>query len=1218
MKRSSTFLLSLLAAFLCLTEQSYAKVYASYVRVTQDNSLTAPFDGSFADRSGCAIRFHLNHVADSVVVNIKQGATVIRRLREINLPGGENSIGWNGAQANNTPAPAGTYTLEVIAYHRGYSSYTVYHLSNPAIFTRGLGQVTNPALRWFGFLYSASGGGYATGAVRHASSGRQWGNAPDTALLTTTGSPIGGAGATTLERRYATPVDENGYVYIIARSDTAPSFPLGRRRIYRFHTDTNNVQLFDSSTYGNMYIQGLTLRGSGAAKTLYVIGDSAVFRIPIGTQNFNTIAPTMVARVTPGRRMVFWDAEIGADNMLYVNFRADSAIGTLGNRPRGLLKFNLSTGTLPKTLADTVWTALIPDGDPVTTALDDGPTASGSDDILYMNTDVGVAPNNTFPSGIYAYTNLTASAPTRSLVWLDDDNNCSSFRSSLVTDHLGNIAYFENTTETVVLVSPPSGANSYTYTPAATIGVVTPGIAPLLVTIAQARVDADGNRRPDRLYDTLKVIGVVNSVNIQTTNFGYFIQDDNAGIQIFRSGLVGAPTLRPGYRVQVIGYIDYFRGTTEIIPLNLATDITILDTGNVVTSIPLTIGQYMADPERYESRRIQLTLAHPFNFTSAQWPPAGTSANLTIWNGLDTTIMRIDSDTEIDGSPYPAFPVRLTGTATQFTTATTNDTTGYQITPMFISDFVPFNAPPITNFRLLTPANGSVIVIDTTANYTFSWRRSIDFNGDPITYQVKPVAFAGITSGPDSFLTRTGAQLANTYLVGTDVIDFRWTVLAASTGNPAVSSRDTFSVVLRRSAPAAGWAAQTSGTTATLYSVKAVNQSVAWIGGAGGLVLRTTNSGANWTSVGGGRIGTADIYAIEATSATTAFVTTSPAATYIFRTTNGGTQWDTVFSQAGGFINAIRMFDANNGIAVGDPVGGKWTIAKTTNGGSTWARTATEPNQVGGEFGANNGLAYLAPNTLWMTPGGATNRIYKSTNQGTNWTSSTLPFNGFAAGVWFNNANVGLVGSSAGSLARSTDGGSTWTTVSPAPPGTGAIHGISGSGSHFFATRGQTVVSSANFGQTYTVSYSGGVGTLLEHLNMSFIGSTVRGWAVSSTGGIAAYYAALTGVDDAVELVPETFTLAQNYPNPFNPTTTIRYSLPKDAYVSLKVYNLLGQEIATLKEESQTIGTFNVVWNGRNNYGAQVATGMYIYRLEAKPNDGSQPFVMSKRMLLVK
>jgi flagellar hook assembly protein FlgD len=135
---------------------------------------------------------------------------------------------------------------------------------------------------------------------------------------------------------------------------------------------------------------------------------------------------------------------------------------------------------------------------------------------------------------------------------------------------------------------------------------------------------------------------------------------------------------------------------------------------------------------------------------------------------------------------------------------------------------------------------------------------------------------------------------------------------------------------------------------------------------------------------------------------------------------------------------------------------------------------------------------------------------------------------------------------------------------------------------------------------------------------MSFIGSTVRGWAVSSTGGIAAYYAALTGVDDAVELVPETFTLAQNYPNPFNPTTTIRYSLPKDAYVSLKVYNLLGQEIATLTEESQSIGTFNVVWNGRNNFGAQVATGMYIYRLEAKPNDGSQPFVMSKRMLLVK
>ncbi|MBI5474158.1 MAG: T9SS type A sorting domain-containing protein [Ignavibacteriae bacterium] len=1209
MKASRTLLSVVLIAVLSvlLADRSEAKVYASFVRFTQEGT-TAPFDGSFADRSGCSIRFVLNHAADSVIINVvpAAGGAAVKTIRKVNLPGGDNVMVWNGSTNTNTAAPAGAYKVQITAYHRGFATYSEYHLSTPSIFTRGVGSVNNPAQRWFGFIYTASNGGYVTGVGRHISSGRQWGNVPDSATLTTTGVPVGPS-----ELRYATTVDQDGYVYLIGRT---------ARRIYRYHLDTLNVVLFDSSAYG-MQIQGLDVRGSGVGKILYVTGDSSIFRIPIGIQSFNIIPPTVLARVIPNKRMVFWDAKVGEDNSLYAIWRADSTFGNFGARPRGIAKFNLTTGVLPKTFADTVWTSSIPDGDPVTLAMFDGATTAATDDILYMNTDL--AAPNTFNSGIYAYTNLAAAAPARAVAWADPDNNCSSTRSALATDVLGNIIYFENSNEQVVLISPASGANSYTYTSYDQVNVTAAGIAPLFMTIAEARFDGNGDRRPDRAGDTVKVIGIVNSVNIQTTNFGYFIQDDEAGIQIFRSGLTGAPSLRPGVRVSVIGQIQYFSGTTEIVPGNLATDITIIDTGNVITPIVLTIGQFLADPEKYESRRIQFPVAQPYGFTSAQWPVSGSSANLKVMDGRDTCTLRLDSDTEIDGSPYPLFPVRLTGTASQFAGGTVSDT-GYQITPMFIADFVPVNAPPISTFRLLTPANGSSLVVDGAANYNFTWRKAVDFNASDsvLTYQFKPVAFAGSlsnTSGRDTIKTVTGATLLG-YMGTAEQLVFRWTSLAKDTPNPPVSSVDTFSVTLFQSfvPPPAGWTVQTSGQTTALYSVKAVTPAIAWIAGAGGKVLRTTNAGSTWTNVGGGNIGTADLYAVDAISSTSAIVTATPATTsFIFRTTNAGATWDTVYKQSGGFIDAMKMYDASNGIALGDPVGGKWTIARTTDGGATWARIATEPTQVLTEAGSNNGMATWGTSHIWFHSNTTPSRIYRSTNAGATWTGVNLPFTAtFSAGIAFNSATHGVVGANGGQAARTADGGLTWTSATL--PGTGAIYGVSGAGVNFYVSRGQTVVASTDRGTTWTTSYAGGIGTTLNHINMVAAGSNIAGWLVSSTGGVASFYGTLTGVQIGVPTIPQTFDLAQNFPNPFNPTTTIRYSLPKDAFVSLKVYNILGQEVATLKEEYQNVGTFELVWNGRNNAGNQVASGMYLYRIEARPADGSEPFTSLKKMLLLK
>lgn len=95
--------------------------------------------------------------------------------------------------------------------------------------------------------------------------------------------------------------------------------------------------------------------------------------------------------------------------------------------------------------------------------------------------------------------------------------------------------------------------------------------------------------------------------------------------------------------------------------------------------------------------------------------------------------------------------------------------------------------------------------------------------------------------------------------------------------------------------------------------------------------------------------------------------------------------------------------------------------------------------------------------------------------------------------------------------------------------------------------------------------------------------------------------------------LPTTFSLDQNYPNPFNPTTTMRYALKEDVAVTLKIYNMLGQEVkALVNNQKQTAGFKSVMWDGRNNYGHQVPSGTYIYRLQAGT------FIQTRKMLLVK
>ncbi|MBD3401489.1 T9SS type A sorting domain-containing protein [candidate division GN15 bacterium] len=103
-----------------------------------------------------------------------------------------------------------------------------------------------------------------------------------------------------------------------------------------------------------------------------------------------------------------------------------------------------------------------------------------------------------------------------------------------------------------------------------------------------------------------------------------------------------------------------------------------------------------------------------------------------------------------------------------------------------------------------------------------------------------------------------------------------------------------------------------------------------------------------------------------------------------------------------------------------------------------------------------------------------------------------------------------------------------------------------------------------------------------------------------------------TDVNDDDDNLPTHFALGQNYPNPFNPSTTIEFALPEAADVRITVYNVTGREVTTLVESSMPAGYHQVVWDGRDESGRGVASGVYLYRIEAGG------FSDSRKMLLLK
>jgi hypothetical protein len=137
-----------------------------------------------------------------------------------------------------------------------------------------------------------------------------------------------------------------------------------------------------------------------------------------------------------------------------------------------------------------------------------------------------------------------------------------------------------------------------------------------------------------------------------------------------------------------------------------------------------------------------------------------------------------------------------------------------------------------------------------------------------------------------------------------------------------------------------------------------------------------------------------------------------------------------------------------------------------------------------------------------------------------------------------------------------------------------------------------------------------------------FGGSTAQTAIGKATGAYTVYFGFWTpwvvqmspveGEESDLSQIPDHFDLGQNYPNPFNPTTVIEYALPKRSNVQITIYNVCGQKVRVLKDETEEAGYKSVVWDGKDGSGAEVATGIYFYRIMAKD------YVKTKKMTLIK
>ena len=236
-----------------------------------------------------------------------------------------------------------------------------------------------------------------------------------------------------------------------------------------------------------------------------------------------------------------------------------------------------------------------------------------------------------------------------------------------------------------------------------------------------------------------------------------------------------------------------------------------------------------------------------------------------------------------------------------------------------------------------------------------------------------------------------------------------------------------------------------SGVNASFRGLSVVNNSVVWVSGTGGTVLRTVDGGANWENVSVPNMDKTDFRDVEGFDKNTAIVMGIASPARFYNTTDRGQNWKLVYfdDREDVFFDGMSFWNKRNGIAFSDPVNGRHLLIRTTDGGDTWEEIPADgiPEKLDPEFGfaaSGTGMPVKGRNTVWLGMGGIKSRVFKSENGGLNWSVVETPVvhGGQSTGIYsvaFKNKKVGIaVGGDymnqaiQNTMAHTQDGGITW------------------------------------------------------------------------------------------------------------------------------------------------------------------------------------------------
>jgi len=396
------------------------------------------------------------------------------------------------------------------------------------------------------------------------------------------------------------------------------------------------------------------------------------------------------------------------------------------------------------------------------------------------------------------------------------------------------------------------------------------------------------------------------------------------------------------------------------------------------------------------------------------------------------------------------------------------------------------------------------------------------------------------------------------------------------------------------------WQPQVSGVGNSLISVFFLNELNGWAAGSYGVILHTTDGGQNWNQqVSGTNNG---LNCVFFTDENTGWVCGSQGT--IFKTSDGGNNW---LSQNSFTIYDLMSIDFTND-STGWVVGFGGTILKTTNGGANWNQQISPFSEVISDVDFVDSLYGWAATSA---SGAIESDILKTTDGGNLWelvTVATFP-PGLPMSVDFIDRNIGWVVGYPEFIFQSTDGGNTWVEQQYSTPEV-VLNSVSFADEHNGWTVGSEglIDHTSNGGNLWEEQTSGTTNILWD---VYFVNPTT-GWIVGDNGLILKYTTSVFIEDEVSFLAPDEFVLFDNYPNPFNPSTTIQYQMPVTARVSLIIYDLPGNEVRKLLEGTQLAGAHSVVWDGKDDRGLQVASGIYFYRFK------TEGFTDTKRMILMR